>query len=96
MFKSVPYMYVSLVLLSPVLYRRTVTSVADSVKKFGGDAPDSSLVKPKPATKKPDIKALAVEAKATAANTTANTAKDTSGRCRPLCGWGTWSCVVYL
>lgn len=69
------------------LCRRTVTSVADSVKKFSGagaaHSPQPSRVsKPKTSPKKPELKpsaSPALEAKATPAKTTTDAAKGTPG-----------------
>ncbi len=67
-------------------YRRTVTSVADSVKKFSvAGAPSSEpskVSKPKPSTKKPELKpsaSPALEAKATTAKTTLDVAIGSPG-----------------
>ena len=64
-----------------------MTSVADSVKKFSGataSSPEvSRVVKPKPPSKKPELKAAAspaLEARALSARTTTDGATGTPGK----------------
>lgn len=73
-----------------MLCRHGVTSVADSVKKFGGarapSSPEPSRVsRPKPPSKKPELKPTAspaLEAKATPAIVTTDEAVATTGELR--------------
>jgi len=75
------------VLFCACICSRTVSSVADSVKKFSGAVPPGSpepsrVAKPKPASKKPDIKgeaSPALETKASGAARNSGGAKGTAG-----------------
>ena len=71
-----------------------MTSVADSVKKFSGavpqGSPESSRVsKPKPASKKPDLKggaSPALDTKASGAARNSGAAKGATGECPSSAG----------